>query len=270
MSEEVKKIDVLDAIKAITLKLSLSESDSNRIARVYTEQHPDEEVIIVEPCGAESERYKDGHQTQQVIVSIHHDQDAHDPSSAGGDDGCWTLYGFNDRLLSFKHPEELGFNADQECDAYELQKKLDDGRAFRLGYYEHGQCSWFIQGQGGPGSDCPWDGTRFAGVAVFEDEECPMGATTYEDRAKDCAGFLENYTAWSNGECYGYQVTTVGGEYVDSCWGFYGNGLEDMFAQIREATEGKVIVEVTGDASDMASYHEVQTKVEEACPNTTK
>ena len=255
----VKKINVIDAITAISSKLSMGISAMDEVAKFYTRLYPGEEVIVVDASGAESERYKSGYRTQRVIVNIHHDTDRHDPSSAGGDNGRWTIYSFSNRWLSFKEPEEFGFfpgeNGLIELGVEEaLAHKFEVGLAFRLSYC---QCSWFLQGQGGPYG---FEGVRFAGVAIFEDEECPMGATTLEDRAKDCTGFLETYTAWCNGECYGYQVTTVGGEDVDSCWGFYGNDLEYMFAQIREATEGKTVVSVGGDASDLVQYHDIQKK----------
>lgn len=200
---------------------------------------------------------------KNIVVSIHRDGEMHDPSAAGGDDGCWTIWTFNPKLVSFKHPSEL-----HEVDG--LTKKLKEGLAFQLGCYEHGQTSWFIQGEGGPGADCQWDGTHFAGIAIWEEPEDHIGAKTYEARKKDCAAFLENYTDWDNGHGYGYSISVVEDcskcgreeevEEIEVNYGYYGHNVEDMFADIRLATEGHIIVRTDGDASDVAAYHSIQNE----------
>jgi len=37
-----------------------------------------------------------------------------------------------------------------------------------------------------------------------------------------CKGEIATWEAWCNGEVYGYTITDNDGEYLDSCWGFYG------------------------------------------------
>lgn len=276
---EPKRIHTGTAMARIA-KLLISTGNHNLVARVYSELYPDEEVQLwsVSKEGY-SHPYKDGHRTDQVIVSIEVDDDCNDPSAAGGDDGCWRLWSFNPNHSNHKTPWDLGFMSSGELIAVEevddstecspnevaeLHRKLDVGLAFRLGYYEHGQCDWHLSGQGGPGSDCRFDGRRFAGLLVWEEPDDHMGHTTYEDRFDNAKGFLEVYTAWCNGECYGYSVKTAGGEEIDSCWGFYGNDMEYMFSQIQSATEGKEVIRVTGDAEHLSAYHDVQKKPEEA------
>lgn len=44
---------------------------------------------------------------------------------------------------------------------------------------------------------------------------------------KDMESQADVYGAWAFGDVYGYTVTDSAGEDVISCWGFYGNSLED-------------------------------------------
>ncbi len=274
---EIRRINVGDAIKAV--QAYLLKSDIDEVARVCTELCVHDEVIVV-GSGKESARFKDGHHTQKVRVLIASDSDCGDPSAAGGDDGCWRIWSFNSRHINHKGYSTFGFyrNGDllkveelEDADSItveelnELARKLEVGLAFKLGYYEHGGCVWFLQGQGPPGTGCQFDGTPFAGLLVWEEDEENIGAKTYEDRAKDATGFIETYTAWCNGECYGYSVDNLAGETIDSCWGFYGNeaNLEYFFQEIQSATEGYEVVGIHGDSAWLAEHHDVQKKPKE-------
>lgn len=155
------------------------------------------------------------------------------------DDG-WKVYSFNRNHINFANPNDLLEDED-------VQKKLETGYAFRLGYYEHGSSSWFLQGQGGPGTDCPWDGVRFAGLIVWENDPSEIGGETPEDREKDAERFLEIYTSWCNGEIYQYSIENHDGEFVDSCCGFY--SAESMLEHIRDFCKDGEIVEVTGESA---------------------
>lgn len=79
-----------------------------------------------------------------------------------------------------------------------------------LSYYEHGDCCWFPLGQGVPGTDCPWDGVRIAGLWIPRADT--METLRYVSKTKgkkrrklaeqmakeDC----ELYTEWCNGHVY--------------------------------------------------------------------
>lgn len=274
MGDGIRRINIGDAIRAV--QGYLLRSDIDEVAKVYTQLAANDEVIVV-GSNKESARFKDGYHTQKVRVRISSDSDCDDPSAAGDMDGCWRIWSFSDRHINYKSPIELGFfntgellseedlsdNTITAEERTELIRKLEVGLAFKLGYYEHGRCSWFLQGRGGPGTDCRWDGTAFAGLLVWEEDEENIGAKTYEDRAKDATGFIEQYTAWCNGECYGYSVDNLAGDCLDSCWDFYGSDVEYMFAQIQEATEGLEVVGIDGDAAWLAEHRDVQKKPEE-------
>lgn len=175
-------------------------------------------------------------------VHIGYDSDLEDPSDW---DGQWKLYSFNRRHASFCDPGDL--------DHKTIKRKLKSGLAFRLGYYEHGQCSWFLQGQGAAGTNCPWDSVDFAGLLVWEHKASDMGAKTLEDRAKDAAAFLETYTCWCNGEGYYYTIEDEFGETVDSCGGFYGNDTDYMLETIAEHVAGHEF-EVEGDGAEYLEH----------------
>lgn len=79
-----------------------------------------------------------------------------------------------------------------------------------LGYYEHSGCVWFVEGEGGPGTNCRFDGVSFAGYWVPHkgskhalQYRYKLRVGTPERHAKvlawartDC----EDYTKWCNGE----------------------------------------------------------------------
>ena len=62
-------------------------------------------------------------------------------------------------LRDFDYPETR-----EEC-REALRKRFGDDIIF-LGYYQHTGCVWFVEGEGGPGTECRWDGVQFAGVWV--------------------------------------------------------------------------------------------------------
>lgn len=207
---------------------------------------------------------------KNLVVTLSYDHELHDPSAAGDMDGCWRIWCFSNRFINHKSPDDpdLQLNRDGSSDNPELQKKLEEGLAFNLGYFEHGNCLWFLKGQAPPGANCPWDGTPFAGIAIWEEDEDNMGAKTYEDREKDCRSFLESYTCWCNGDGYGYAIVEVEDcpeckhehekRDISSCWGYFGNNLEYMFQEIRSYTQGHKVVRIEGDAKDLANYCKVQ------------
>jgi hypothetical protein len=195
------------------------------------------------------------------IVTLYNDECGEDPSDW---DGQWKLYSFGRRHRSFKDPET--FFPDGEP-TLAIRNKLRAGTAFVLSYYEHGNCLWSLAGTG---PQCRWDTVQRAGLLVWEHKLADMGAKTYEAREKDARSFLETYTAWCNGEIYGFNVeervlmpcghTEI--RPLDGCGGFYGNDLSYMKEQIMEALEGETDIEVKGDASFLFSARELQPKAQ--------
>ena len=204
------------------------------------------------------------------MVKLHFDTEMIDPSDFE-ECAMWEVFSFNSRHIHHKSPEDpdLQIRRDGTSDNPEMQKKLDEGLAFRLGYYEHGQCVWFLAGEGGPGTNCRWDGVRLAGIAVCRfPEELPE---EFEKRAQYCRDFLKDYTDWCNGEGYGYSIHEVSTcdecghqdlAEIESCYGYYGNSVESMFEDIRHYTKGRDVIRVEGDAAHLADYHNVCDKKE--------
>ncbi len=169
-----------------------------------------------------------------VIVTIEQDQDPLNPMD---EDGQWKLYSFSRKHVNYEDPETLGLG-DLGLDGRPvvrnpgLRRKLERGLAFFVSYYEHGGCAWSRLGKG---PQCPFDSVRIAGLLIWEDPASNMGAKTFEDRAKDADAFLESYTAWCNGEAYGYSIEDPEEEVEDSCWGFLAPDMPYMFECIKSA-----------------------------------
>ncbi len=201
-------------------------------------------------------------------VTISYDEGASMPDGLG-----WKVYSFNSRLIGYKHKSDF-FAEDIEDGYTELQRetaeKLKDGRAFLLGYQEHGNCLWYIGSKGEPDAD---DIADADGIMLYDEDECgPMGAESLEDRAKDAAGFLETYTAWCNGECYCYKIEDVTvcqcckQDVIrpmdeDGCWSgtYYGDDIDYMASEVKEACKGDD-VRIVGKAKSLADYHDFGQK----------
>lgn len=150
----------------------------------------------------------------------------------------WELHSFNTRHISFKHPDDFGISVNSygevETDQVGLRRKLECDTAFILGYYEHGSCSWFLKGCGGPGTECRWDGTQVAGILIWTGKAKDVG-NTEDERRKHASSICESYTQWCNGEIYQYDIYDDDDEIVDSCCGLY--GYEYAEQEAKEAME---------------------------------
>jgi hypothetical protein len=180
-----------------------------------------------------------------VKVELYHDE-AEDPHDMG--DGIWTLKQFSRRHMHYVDPDDLGIergpdNAITSTDP-DLAEKLRNGLAFVVSYYEHGRCAWSIYGTG---PQCRWDNVGIAGILVWENDPSDMGAETIEERQKDAAAFLDTYTAWCNGDVYGYSITDTEGDIDDACGGYYGPDTEYMLSEIQRAVGGRPVI-FTGEA----------------------
>lgn len=127
------------------------------------------------------------------------------------DEMGWKLHSFNTRHRNFVHPDDIASD-------YDLREKFNNGLAFFVGYYEHGNCLWFLSDSDTPaGVEFQWDGRRIAGYIEFMDDE------NYKpDNLKESAvSFLKVYTDYCNGNTYAYSIQE-GEEFLDSCGGFIG------------------------------------------------
>jgi len=166
-----------------------------------------------------------------IRVHVGPDHDAENPCDLDG----WKAYSFSKRHHNFARPESLGFDEYGNVDG-DIALKMDAGLAFPLSYFEHGSCMWSLKGAG---PQCRWDSVDLAGILVWEQDEENIGATTFEDRRKDAASFLERYTAWCNGSVFSYSTD-------DFCaGGFY--ELDDLVSSLREEIEEDRSVVFTGE-----------------------
>lgn len=172
-------------------------------------------------------------------------------------DGTWIPYSFKRAHVNFKHPQdpELLIDSNGSSHLPLLKKKLNEGLAFILSHYEHGDCLWSISGTG---PKCEWDSVQIAGVLIWEEDPANMGAKSYEDRQKDAQNFLEAYTDWCNGHVYDIFVETDDGTELDNACHVPDCQLDGVFDDVvYPHTKGKEVT-VQGDATWLAMYHPVK------------
>jgi len=184
----------------------------------------------------------------------------HDDKCPG--DPWWKLYSFNRRHVNFKHPSDLGLGSlddfgDPKVQKPALARKLKNGTAFILSYFEHGSSLWFLRGDYVPGVEFQWDGRRVAGLLVW-DAKLKLGDKKH--MKQEARQFLKGYTAWANGEVYRYEIEDENGNHVASCGGFADQ--ENLFSVIAGLTEGHE-VEFVGDAKWLAQGRERKCEVQQ-------
>ena len=179
----------------------------------------------------------------KYTIRIEADEDCESPAQH---DCNWRPYSFNNHHINHREPSD--FFDDKGKPQLWLRNKLRVGLAFILSYHEHGLGLWFIRGTRWT-PDAEWDTTGLAGVAIWEDKPNEIGGKTYDERQKDCAAFLAEYTDWCNGNCHGYVIEDADGETVDSCWGYIGDYIAEA---VREALPDDATAENTKLAGDGA------------------
>ncbi len=98
-----------------------------------------------------------------------------------------------------------------------IQAKMRAGKAFAIRYTEHGLCNYDAL-----------EGVRththgISGLIIFTDEYA-KNHTDYAGRFEMAQQDLETYTAWANGDVWGFVLTDPYGEEWDdnTSWGYYG------------------------------------------------
>jgi hypothetical protein len=161
------------------------------------------------------------HEGKKYCISVYYDSDA--PNPMEDDFGRGKIITLNRR--------QIGYDPDLVQDALDNNPDV-----VRLGYHEHGLCSWFVEGQGGAGTECVWDGVPFAGVwipdtDVLDEAKNLTGAERLAFMTQRAKSVCETYTQWCNGDIYGYTIEEIShcdhcnsdtSQETDSCWGFYG------------------------------------------------
>lgn len=137
---------------------------------------------------------------RKLTLRIDFDCDASNPIEDGGPNG-FEFHSFNTRHGPYRHPDEV----DTDGAAY----------VWVLDYAEHGRCEWSLSVEG---YRCPWDSCSGAGVLIYRGDKSDLPNPERTARA-----IVAEYTAWCNGDCYGFRLIDEDGEEVDSRWGFIGS-----------------------------------------------
>lgn len=183
----------------------------------------------------------------KFTLHVDFDQDVESPETY---DGQWRLYSF--RRGSGVDPYEYLSSKTRGGEVVAanigFQRKLDCGTAFIVSCYQHSNVVWSLRGEG---PQCQWDTAQIAGVLVWEHSVSDMGAKDKAGRAEDARGFLREFNAWSNGQCFCYWIEDEHGENTDSCGGFIG---AERFAKMihedhPELFADGVELEIVGEAA---------------------
>lgn len=185
-----------------------------------------------------------------LFIHVDYDQDAANPLEDC--DGMGHI-----RSLSHRH-----INSIEADEAAEILVRDPD--AVALSYFEHGQSLWFVMGQNPPGVEFQWDGVRYAGIWI-PDKSCRESYIGQEGKSRrdwmveQAASACEIYSAWINGNVYGYIVQlskarySADGEdlyddfydyrfeqalFEDSCWGFL--SWDNLQAEVLDAVRRAV------------------------------
>lgn len=172
-----------------------------------------------------------------LTVVIRYDQNAESPTEWGN----FTI--INHREIELDDDDNL---------TTDMLAKLADGRAFWVDKYEHSGVSYTLAGEG---MNDRWDTSSKWGIIEFTDEYA-TNFDDYEGRRKMAAGDLKEYTAWAEGEVYGYQIYKANptglddDEELDACWGFIGdvdyckteaNAIADSYRQSSLAKKAQTL-----------------------------
>jgi hypothetical protein len=124
-------------------------------------------------------------------------------------------------------------------------------RAYMVDVYEHGGVAYTLSGEG---MQCQFD-TSPAGAFLILHADA--GWNMDADAALEIArSLLKAITAWANGHVFGYVITDLTGEEVDSCWGILDVG-DDLAEMIRDSVGSLIIAENNDLAESFGLYKEI-------------
>ena len=181
--------------------------------------------------------------TTRYRLSIVHDEMSERPDEYA----IGRMVSFNTRHGSYMHPDEIN-----ESDILAT-----------LSYFEHGLCRWMVGASTVPDYG-GFDTVECAGVILWNRESDSRewwNGRTDDERATTLNAIAEEYTAWCNGEVFGYSLTeldscgecgyTDTGTELDSCYGFVGSDYmrDHLTATLRDLDISLDDVEVTGGAA---------------------
>ena len=168
---------------------------------------------------------RDALETQQVgnlTVELHLDDDGDQESPLEWNE--WLIWANFERNYTshseYADPEEA--MADAKENGYLI---------FNLYRFEHGAVAYKV-GESNPFS-CPWDSGQVGYVFVDKAKARKewmwqrISKKRLDQLEQTVRNICETFSAWANGEIYGYIVRDADDEILESCWGYYGGDDRD-------------------------------------------
>lgn len=108
---------------------------------------------------------------------------------------------------------------------------------------------------------CPWDSGQVGVIFITtEDAKEELGVPRLTKKAKEKAyecmkGTVESYDQYLTGDVYGYTIEDEDGEYLESCWGFFGS---DYVCEEAKAVADSILKHFEETARAEAEHQRVQ------------
>lgn len=183
---------------------------------------------------------------------------------------------YTNPVLEQRHAQALSFDFTSTEGIAHFENEMDEAGdksewiVFPLYMYDHSGTSYQCSEGGNPFS-CRWDSGRVGVIALKRADVGTPGEVHKRDGYPDyvvpsyleqAQQVCENYTAWANGEIYGYVVEDERGDTLDSCWGFIGDpdgyvrdeGRNMLAYHVKKTTEARsaaLVEELTESRPDM-------------------
>jgi len=165
-----------------------------------------------------NDRTVEQYQVNNLNIEIWQDWDMDTPTEWGN----YTIVQFRDRdWATYEQLEYSEYVTENSKLTPATIAKLKAGKMFTLSYsrYSNADGGYYSLDGGIPSGEV--DSRDVNGFIIFNDGY--IKNASYADRRKYAEQDLREYTSWANGETYGYTVTTLDGEFIDSCSGFIGD-----------------------------------------------
>lgn len=147
-----------------------------------------------------------------------------------------TFFGF--------HPNYGSPDTPPDSDPQKARKiaESSDNVCMQVWLYDHSGTCYKATRVGNP-FHCPWDSGLFGFIYVSKEDirkefGCKKVGPNIRKKVESIlAAEVDTYSAWANGEVYGWEVVDAEGTRLDSCWGYIGEP-EYAMKQGVEAAKG--------------------------------
>jgi hypothetical protein len=167
------------------------------------------------------------YQYQEAVVEICVDDDAENPRDAMDTLGTMWCWHRRYQLGSKKESREKSVDPSNYGGWEELREAIEkqEKPAVILPVYMYDHSGLALSTSS---FDCPWDSGQVGFIfatreAVLEAYRVKRITQKIRERVESCLkAEVATYSAYANGEVYGFRVMKEGEE-IDSCWGYYGS-----------------------------------------------